>query len=250
MLQLKDCTWPMIEAYLNKNTTIIVPVGSTEQHGPTGLLGTDFMTAESIAFEVSKRTGVLVAPSINFGMAMHHMAFPGTISLTPATFMKVIIDVIKSLRAHGFKNILFINGHGGNIAPLTTAFCQIKSKLNEDTGLYCENWWRNEAVRAYEEEHFGKENGTHATCGEVSVTMADYPEAFSKIESIQFELDSHRAPYSPLSAVEFKKHYPDGRMNSNPGLSSREHGAKLKQIAANEIYQKYLGSLFNDAINQ
>ena len=77
---------------------IILPIGSTEQHGPTGAIGTDAITAESVAHEVSRRTGVLVSPTQPYGMAEHHMGFPGTMSLQPSTLLNLIhelkIDVI------------------------------------------------------------------------------------------------------------------------------------------------------------
>lgn len=238
-MELKDLTWPMVEAYLSKKQSIIVPIGSTEQHGPTGLIGTDYLTASSISLSVGKELNCLVAPSLNFGMAVHHMAFPGTISLDPDVYCSVIQNLIRSLQTHGFTKILFINGHGGNIVPVTNSFCQIKTNSKNECSLFLENWWRNDKVREYEEEHFGDENGTHATCGEVSLTMYDHAEAFKNIENTNFEIEKVKLPHYPLAADEFRKYYPDGRMGSNPGLSSFQHGKAIKEIAVTEILEKY-----------
>src|SRR5690606_42090846 len=76
------CTWPEIEAYLKDSRTIVVPIGSNEQHGPTVLLGTDWLCPEIIAHEAQKlEPKLLVGPTFNIGMAQHHLGFPGTISL-------------------------------------------------------------------------------------------------------------------------------------------------------------------------
>lgn len=245
MLQLKDLSWPMVDDYLKKNKSIIVPIGSTEQHGPTGLIGTDFMTAESVAIKVGEESNTMVTPSLNFGMAMHHMGFAGTISLKPKVFIDVVLNIIESLETHGFENILFINGHGGNITPMMTAFCESKANSNSNTKLFLENWWRNEAVVKYEKEVFGDQNGTHATCGEVSLTMFDHPKAFEQIEPQNFEVDHKRPTHYPLSAKEFRDFFTDGRMNSNPALASAEHGEKIKELVVKDILNAYKGKFFH-----
>ena len=71
-------SWPEVESYLQGCKGVIIPLGSTEQHGPTGAIGTDALTAEAVALEVGRRTGVLVTPAQAFGMAEHHLGFAGT----------------------------------------------------------------------------------------------------------------------------------------------------------------------------
>src|SRR3569833_197676 len=95
-------TWTEVEAYLEQSQCIIMPIGSTEQHGPTGLIGTDAICAEAIARGVGEATGALVGPTIKVGMALHHLDFPGTISLKPTTVIQVIQDYITSLVRTGF----------------------------------------------------------------------------------------------------------------------------------------------------
>lgn len=235
-MNLQEKTWPQIEEYLKQKKHIIIPVGSTEQHGPTGLIGIDYMSAWEIAKAVGEKTQTLVAPPLCFGMAVHHMAFPGTITLSPLTYIQVITEIIQSLARHGFNRFSFINGHGGNIAPLTTAFCQAKQN-NETYDIRLFNWWHLSEVTAYENKVFGDQNGFHATCGEVSVTMFTHPEAYKNIPPMDFKPTQDR-PRWPMAPEEFRQVFPDGRMGSNPNLASAKHGEVLFKLAVDSICQK------------
>ena len=101
-------TWTEIRDYLKRSKTIILPIGSTEQHGPTGAIGTDALTAEAISMRVGEMTNTIVAPVVSYGMAEHHLGFPGTMSLKPSTFQLVLHDLIFSLALNGFQKIFVI----------------------------------------------------------------------------------------------------------------------------------------------
>lgn len=235
---LAETTWPEVEEYLRHKQTLLLPVGSTEQHGPTGIIGIDYLTSEKMAHAVAEKTQTLVAPTLPFGMALHHMAFPGTISFTPKTYIQVLTEIFASLQKHGFRKILLVNGHGGNIAPITTAFCEF---LNSDQTLDLQliNWWHQEEVTSYEKKHFGDLNGFHATVGEISATMYTHPQAYEhrKIEHAEPGPQKTRWPLSP---TEFRRHFPDGRMGSQPNLASREHGEKIFNLSVEGITKKLM----------
>ena len=74
-MRMQLATWPEVETYLKTSVGIILPIGSTEQHGPTGFIGTDALTAEMISIEVGERVGAMVAPTVSVGMAQHHLGF-------------------------------------------------------------------------------------------------------------------------------------------------------------------------------
>ena len=178
-------TWAEIGEFLQRSRTIIVPIGSNEQHGPTGLLGTDWMCPEIIAHEAQKSADILIAPTFNIGMAQHHLGFPGTISLRPSTFIAAIGDWVRSLSAHGFEKILFLNGHGGNVASIEAAFSELYAEASfarrpAGFALKLCNWWDLEGVGELAREQFPTGHGVHATPSEIAVTQWAYPTRSSR----------------------------------------------------------------------
>ncbi len=234
------CTWPEVEAYLQNSKGIILPIGSTEQHGPTGLMGTDAITAEAIATAVGEKNQAIVAPTISVGMALHHTGFPGTISLRPSTMILVIRDYIVSLAKVGFTRFFFINGHGGNVATLRAAFAETYQYL-EDLGLPHEircsisNWYMCSSVYKLAKELYGDQEGSHATPSEVAVTQFLYPHSARKMP-----LGEAAQGHATYGAKDFRQRYPDGRMGSNPNLASPEHGQRFYDLAVAELSQDYM----------
>ncbi|MEY2977809.1 MAG: hypothetical protein RLZZ435_1948 [Cyanobacteriota bacterium] len=245
-MQLHLSTWPEVETYLQSSQGIIIPIGSTEQHGPTGLIGTDAICAEAIAKGVGKTTGALVGPTINVGMALHHLAFPGSMSLQPSTLIQVIVDSVSSLAQAGFCRFYFINGHGGNIATLKAAFAESYYQLpmrGIKQAIRCQvgNWFMARSVYQLAKELYGDREGSHATPSEVALTQFVYPD-FIKTAPLPPEVASGHGIYS---AQDFRDHYPDGRMGSDPSLATPEHGQQFYEAAVQELsesYQRFLAA--------
>lgn len=238
LLQLS--TWPEVEAYLQSSGGIILPIGSTEQHGPTGLIGTDAICAEAIAKGVGETTGAMVGPTINVGMALHHLAFPGSMSLQPSTLIRVVVDYVSSLAQAGFNRFYFINGHGGNIATLKAAFAEAYYQLPSrgiSTEVRCQvgNWFMARSVYQLAKELYGDREGSHATPSEVALTQFVYPD-FIKTAPLSPDVASGHAIYS---AQDFRRRYPDGRMGSDPSLATPEHGQKFYEAAVRELSENY-----------
>ncbi len=242
-------TWLEVETYLEQSKGIILPIGSTEQHGPTGLIGTDAICAEAIAKGVGETTQALVAPTINVGMALHHTAFPGSISLKPSTLISLIRDYLTSLTKAGFTKFFFINGHGGNMATLKAAFSEtyaVLAELNLPNAdrVQCKlaNWFMCGSVYQLAKELYGSQEGSHATPSEVALTQYVYPDAIK-----QAPLSAEVAAGYPIyGAVDFRRRYPDGRMGSNPALATPEHGQQFYERAVKELSQSYLEFLAQD----
>ena len=233
---LENMAYTEVETYLNEKDTILVPVGSVEQHSPYGLIGTDFIVAEAIARTVGDNLNLMVAPTVCYGVSPHHMAFKGTVALSPSTLIIVVEDIVRSLVAHGFRRILFINGHGGNIVPLQAAFRQLK-----DEGLsgYFDvmSWYTEAGVKQACREAFGDDDGHHATPSEVSITKHLRPSAFSGKAVSEQEVGKPKS-YWPLTATEMRTFFPDGRMESAPWLATAELGKQIAAKAAEDLEKK------------
>ncbi|MGI6604773.1 MAG: creatininase family protein [bacterium] len=126
-----DLTWMEIEERKDKVQLVIIPVGSTEQHGPHLCLATDATRAYKFSLRVARALypRVLVAPGIPVGISPHHLDFPGTITLRPQTLVDTIVDYVASLRQHGFQRFLIINAHGGNEGTLAVAVEAIRAQF-------------------------------------------------------------------------------------------------------------------------
>ncbi len=248
-MQLQLSTWSEVEAYRKRSAGIIVPIGSTEQHGPNGLIGTDAICAEAIAREIGEATGALVAPTIAVGMAQHHMAFPGTMTLKPSTLIQVIRDCVVSLAAHGFRRFYFVNGHGGNIAIVQSAFGEVYAETSMASrpdgarpgdnrgGVVCtlRNWWLRPPVVALAKELYGEHEGLHATPSEVSLAQHVYRDHIKRAK-----MDP--APPATLDfadAFDFRRRFPDGRMGSHPALSTPEHGKRFLDAVVGDLSEDY-----------
>jgi len=142
---IERMTWPEVEAAIGRGVdAVLIPIGTTEQHGPHMPLDTDCFNARSLCArtaEAGEAEGVelLVAPTLNVTLSWYHMQFPGSMRLSTTTFLQVFREVCDSLVHHGFENVLAVNGHGGNIAALTVAI----NHYFETTGrrVFLVQWW-------------------------------------------------------------------------------------------------------------
>lgn len=139
-------TWPEINQAVIARKVVVVPIGSTEQHGPHLPLDVDVVCPKGIAHEAARLIPeeVLVMPPIVHGYTAHVMDFPGTINIHWEHFIKFVLDVGKSLAYHGFKKIVLLNGHGSNVPNLDLAARRIN--LETDAECIASSWWMMLAV--------------------------------------------------------------------------------------------------------
>ena len=130
---LGELTWPDVKDFLANHDVIVIPVGSCEQHGPHLPLDTDAYDVFWLSKKAAEKACcTLVAPPIYYGVSSHHMDFPGTTTLKPHTLEQLAYEVAVSLIKHGFKKIVFENGHGGNTPALEAAV----QRITTDTGAF------------------------------------------------------------------------------------------------------------------
>jgi creatinine amidohydrolase len=242
---LQHQTWQEVETYLTRSKGIILPIGSTEQHGPNGLIGTDAICAEVIARAVGDAADAMVGPTIGVGIAVHHMGFAGTMTIRPSTLIAIMHDYVLSLAKHGFCRFLFINGHGGNIATVQAAFSEIYAEYESVFGiagtgeLRCRlaNWWDGKAMSTLSKEVFGDDEGSHATASEVAVTQHVLPDTIK-----QAQMHPPRAPTGRFHGpADYRRRFPDGRIGSNPGLATPEKGQRFFETSVAELAKTYTG---------
>lgn len=240
-MHLSTSTWPEIEARIKSGkTSIIIPIGSHEQHGPTGLVGTDALCPEIIAKEAEKTNDILLGPCFSVGMAQHHLGFHGSLSLRPSTMIAAMVDWTNSLAKMGITRIFWLNGHGGNCPTIQAAFSESYmqySVRNEPCSFahnMC-NWWDLPGISKLCYDIYPIGHGTHGTAGEIAVTYYGYPER--EILN-QMKLEPKIAPDGPIrDAIDFRSRYPDGRMGSDPTQATSEDGRQIVTACVDALIQ-------------
>ena len=240
---LHKSSWPEVEEYLTRSKGIVIPIGSTEQHGPNGLIGTDAICPEVIAHRAGEEGGILVGPTFNVGCAQHHLAFPGSMTLRPSTMIAAIHDWVASLARHGFERVYFFNGHGGNIATIDAAFSEIYAdrSLGRNASnrgpvkLKRVNWWDYKPVFDHCKKLYGAAHGSHATPSEVAVTYYAYPDAIKHVEMTPAIAPSGRF----TDAEDYRAKFPDGRIGSDPSLAKPEDGETLVEMSARALIEDF-----------
>lgn len=253
-MELALSTWPEVEAYLGRSKGIVIPIGSMEQHGPIGLIGTDSLCAESIARALGKKADVLIGPTISLSVAQFNLDFPGTVSLRASTLMALIEDYVGSLAHAGFERFYFLNGHGANIHAARAVFQDIYAAYSlgrvAGPGVRCRlrSWWEYPAVDRMRREWYGEAEGMHATPSEVAITQHAYPDsarhaATSPPEKLTPAFIRDHGGDNHWDAATHRARFPDGRVGSDSSLATPAAGRKLVEAAVADAaadYQAFL----------
>jgi creatinine amidohydrolase len=189
---LGEMTNPELEAFLREHQTVIVPVGSTEQHGPHGPLASDVLIPAEIARRIAPHVGAVVAPAVSYGLSYPHTGFTGVVQLRIATFMALIEELALQFAGLGFRRICFLNGHYDNTYAIAYACAAAGDRLPAGARAFPVNYW--DAMSAEEAaEFFDPANGLHANKGETSAVMAINPDLV--------DLERANAEMPPFPAV-------------------------------------------------
>jgi len=238
-MRLDHATWYEVEAYLKKSPGIIIPTGSTEQHGPMGLIGTDALCVTEISESVGDLASAYVAPTLAYTPAPFNMRFPGTISISEPLFEALVEEIVEGLASQGFKYVYFLNGHGANLAPLR----RIQKKY-ETVNIRIKSWWEFETVNALRQEYYGDWEGMHATPSEVAITQAAHRTiepglAATPPQKLTAEYMKAHAGDRHGPPDEHRAQFPDGRVGSHSALATPEHGHAILMAAKLALAEDY-----------
>lgn len=221
-MRLEDLNWMDVEKYLAQDDRLMLVLGSCEQHAYLSLL-TDIRIPLALADSASQRTGVLVAPPLNFGVSPYFAAYPGTISLRVSTMIAAVEDIVRSAYAHGFRRILILNGHGGN-SPARNHLHEVNNSL-PNLKLNWYDWWLSHSIEAVAQKH------------NLKLAHANWLEAFSFTivgDMPEGEKVPPRVPSAIMDAATARSVYGDGsfggRYRADDGIMHEVLAAALEDI--------------------
>ena len=148
-MKISDSNWQMVEAFLKNDDRAILPLGSTEQHAGLSL-SVDSILSERVALEAAEPLGVPVFPVVAYGLTPYFLSYPGSISLRIETYVRLVRDILDSLKRQGFRRVLIVNGHGGNQPAASLAIEWMAD--NPDVSVKFHNWWNAPATFAKVQE--------------------------------------------------------------------------------------------------
>ena len=142
-MRIAEMNWMQVEEYLKRDDRAVLPLGSTEQHAYLSL-SVDAILAEKVAIEAAEPLGVPVFPVVAYGITPNFRAFPGTISMRISTFLAVVGDALDALAQQGFRRVLLVNGHGGNLPA--QSFASEWMGAHPDVSVRFHDWWNGPKV--------------------------------------------------------------------------------------------------------
>jgi creatinine amidohydrolase len=144
-MRIAEMNWMQVEAFLQHDDRAVLPLGSTEQHAYLSL-SVDSILAERVAVEAAEPLGVPVFPVVGYGLTPYFRAYPGTITLRMETYVRLVRDILDSLYHSGFRRIVIVNGHGGNVPADALATEWMADHPGAKVKFH--NWWNAPATWA------------------------------------------------------------------------------------------------------
>jgi creatinine amidohydrolase len=237
-MYIADETWPELGDYFADESLALVPLGSTEQHGPHLPLATDHLIAEAFAREAAERTGYLCTPTINVGVSPHHRQFHGTMWVDAPEFRDYVESFTRNLTYHGIDRVVYVNAHGGNVDHLR----EVGRRLRDDEALYAIEWMWNDSIPELVDDLFER-NGPHGGPKETAMIQHLHPRLVR-----DDQLEAARDGGVPsVEAAETIKHgartFYDAADNTDNGVlgdqtdATAEKGAEMFEAATEQLCQ-------------
>jgi creatinine amidohydrolase len=227
-VELDRMSWPEVKAEQERGRdTVVVAFGATEQHGPHMPLGTDALLGDHLARLVAESLDAFLAPTVRLGCSEHHLEFPGTLSLSDATFHGIVADLVRSLARGGFARAVLLPTHGGNFGPLAAALERLVPAPGLDVSALTDLGALLAIAQLGEQEHgvaLG-EGGLHAGEWETSMLMAIHPEL---VHGDRGEAGYTGDPQAAVGAIFGSGVHTisENGVIGDPARASAEHGAR------------------------
>lgn len=234
-MNVGDRTWPELGDYVADGSVAVVPLGSTEQHGPHLPLATDHLIAEALAREAADRVDVLCTPTVSVGVSSHHRQFHGTLWVDPPEFRDYVESLTRNLTYHGIEKVVFVNAHGGNVQHLR----EVGRRLREDDAAFAVEWMWDESIPGLIEEVF-PHPGPHGGPKETAMIMHIAPDLVRK-DQLEAARDGGVVDWEPSNRVHGARTFYDSIDNSENGVFGDQTdatpavGEQLFEAAAGEL---------------
>lgn len=228
---------------LSRDTIVVIPIASIEQHGPHLPVGTDSMIGQGIVNELDRvcNNRLLLTPMLKFGCSEHHMSFGGTLTLTHETFKECVLQVIESMYRHGFRRFVIHNSHGGNRA-VGGVIAEKASVKWPDADVIFATWFQVAATKLAPLEEGEFPSVGHACEFETSLMLLLHPE----LVDMSLAQDDGPVDAQPPFRADLLRGggatwaLPFDKMTKNgvigrPTLASAEKGRKLLDISVAEL---------------
>jgi len=227
-MQLTDLTWPAVQK-LSKDTPVVFPVAALEQHGGHLPVFTDSMLLGEITRRAAEKMGdrILWAPLMWLGNSDHHLDFPGTLSAAPRVYLDLLGGLLENFIQHGFKRLIFINGHGGNDVPGKQAIFEIRQRHRQrnDLLLLFATYWSLGAEPWKTDSTLQQRQMGHACEWETSMILRIAPHLVGDLKALETVPSGH--PFEPASRGWITKDRTVPGHIGSPQLANAEKGEAL-----------------------
>jgi len=231
-IELDRLSWPEVKAEIERGRdTVVMAFGATEQHGPHLPLATDALIGDHLARRVADELDAFVAPTVRVGCSEHHLAFPGTLSISEETFHRLVADLVRALARGGFRQIVLLPTHGGNFRPLAAALEKLSPEERVQIRALTDLGALFAVAQLGADEHGVplNEGGLHAGEWETSMVMSVHPELV--------HLDRGQAGYTGDMEQAVQAIFSSGVHSvaangviGDPAQASPEHGARYWDV--------------------
>jgi creatinine amidohydrolase len=237
-MRYADETSPSLRDLFRRGVGVVLPTGSVEQHGPHLPLGTDALIAEALAHAVVARLSAncLVLPTLWYGFAPHHMSFKGTVTLRAETYLALVGDISRSIFGHGVGQLVILNGHGGNVAPLRMLSADLARECGQAPLIV--TYW--ETINREIHDIFAEPELVcgHACALETSLALHLFPLEVRR-DAIPAGRSGESGPHmfgasSAFEGLDFGKFSANGVIG-DPSLASAEVGARLFTLLVDRL---------------